>query len=337
MIYLLFIFLIFPLCILYVAVSRPTSVHSQASNAKVDAQRMRKNVSNISRKHYPRNYRFPGNLKDIADYIADHFAKAGGQVYIQEFETRGETYRNVIAVFGIQKDEKVSVNKEDYEENLAAGHLKPHIVVGAHYDASGDSPGADDNASGVAGLIELGYLLGQEELSGQVELVAYCLEEPPFFRTPDMGSYHHAALLKEHGVDLEIMICLEMIGYFTDEENSQSYPAPFMKLYYPSKGNFIALVGKLSQGGITKKIKGLMTGSTELPVYSLNAPSFMQGVDYSDHSNYWHFGYQAVMVTDTAFYRNLQYHTYKDRADRLDYQRASMVVVQVYEAVKGLL
>ena len=196
-IYLLVIFFIFPICVLYVAVSRPTFAHNQPSKAKVDAQRMRENVTTISRNYYPRNYRFPGNLEDIADYIANHFAEAGGQVYIQEFETRGETYRNVIAVFGAQEDEKNSANKGSYEERLAAGH-KPRIVVGAHYDASGDSPGADDNASGVAGLIELGYLLGQENLSGQVELVAYCLEEPPFFSNTDMGSYRHAALLKKY-------------------------------------------------------------------------------------------------------------------------------------------
>ncbi|MDH4318599.1 MAG: hypothetical protein OEV64_09440, partial [Desulfobulbaceae bacterium] len=116
-----------------------------------------------------------------------------------------------------------------------------------------------------------------------------------------------------------------------------SYPAPIMKLTYPSKGNFIALVSKLSQGSTTRKLKGLMSGRAELPVYSLNAPASMPGVDYSDHSNFWKFGYQAVMVTDTAMYRNLNYHTYKDRADTLDYHRASRVVVQIYEAVKGLL
>ena len=113
-IYLLLIFFIIPVCILYVAVSRPTSVHNQPSKARVDAQRMREHVTTISRNYYPRNYLFPDNLKEIAGYIADHFTKAGGQVYIQEFETGGETYRNVIAVFGAQKDEEVSANRGAY-------------------------------------------------------------------------------------------------------------------------------------------------------------------------------------------------------------------------------
>ena len=135
-----------------------------------------------------------------------------------------------------------------------------------------------------------------------IEFVAYTLEEPPFFGTEDMGSAHHAKLLFDRKVRVRCMIALEMIGYFSNAPGSQLFPGPALKIFYPSKGNFIAIVGRLDQRKIVKKIKGLMKGATDLPVYSINAPLIVSGIDYSDHRNYWKYGYEAVMITDTAFY-----------------------------------
>ena len=129
------------------------------------------------------------------------------------------------------------------------------------------------------------------------------------------------------------MISLEMIGHFGDAEGSQRLPSPLLKAFYPTRGNFIAVVGKMDQGPLVRLVKGAMRGAAPLPVYSINAPRVIPGVDFSDQLNYWDAGYDAVMVTDTAFYRNPNYHTPRDTPDTLDYGRMAMVVQGVYEAV----
>jgi Zn-dependent M28 family amino/carboxypeptidase len=209
-------------------------------------------------------------------------------------------------------------------------------VVGAHYDACGETPGADDNASGVAALIELGYLLGSNPPSREIELVAYVLEEPPFFRTPMMGSAVHAASIATEKETIVGVIVLETVGYFSEARGSQSYPSLLLKLIYPSRGNFIAVIGRWDQGQWVKRVKIGMKGATDLPVYSIRAPSVVPGIDFSDHLNYWPLGFNALMITDTAFYRNKAYHEKGDTADRLDYERMCKVVVAVFEALKSM-
>jgi len=127
-----------------------------------------------------------------------------------------------------------------------------------------------------------------------------------------------------------------MIGYYSDAPDSQSFPIGVLSAFYPSKGNFIGVVGRLSDGLLARKVKSAMRNTTPLPVYSINAPQFVPGVDFSDQLNYWHAGYSAVMITDTAFYRNRNYHTAQDTAEKLDYKRTAMVVEGVYAAVMNL-
>jgi Zn-dependent M28 family amino/carboxypeptidase len=261
----------------------------------------------------PRDETHPENLDRAAAYILRELHDAGGEVEDQAFEANGAIYRNVIARFGTATRER--------------------IVVGAHYDAAGPYPGADDNASGVAGLLELARLLGETPPTAQVELVAFTLEEPPWFASPAMGSAVHAASLKERGIPVRAMIALEMIGYFTDAPGRQQYPLPILKLCYPSQGNFIGVVGKLGQGALVRRVRNAMRRASPLPVHSLSAPRSLPGVDFSDHRNYWDAGYQAVMITDTAFYRNPSYHTADDTPETLDYERMAMVVQGVYGAV----
>ena len=249
----------------------------------------------------------------VAAYVSGEFERAKGRVAEQPFDVGGRTYRNVSALFGPETGER--------------------IIVGAHYDTAGALPGADDNASGVAGLLELARVLGDADLLVQVELVAFTLEEPPFFRSEYMGSSVHARSLERQEVKVRVMFSLEMIGCFTDAPDSQDYPVSILKAFYPSRGNFIAVVGRLGQASIGRRVKRAMRGASPLPVRSINAPRSIPGVDFSDHLNYWNAGYDAVMITDTAFYRNPNYHTARDTHDTLDYERMAMVVRGVHAAV----
>jgi Zn-dependent M28 family amino/carboxypeptidase len=264
----------------------------------------------------PRDAGHPEGMDGAAAYIRGEFMRAGGAVSEQPFDVGGKTYRNVITAFGPEAGERV--------------------VVGAHYDTAGPLPGADDNASGVAGLIELAHLLAKSRPRLRVELVAYALEEPPFFRTRHMGSGVHARSLREQEIPVRAMISLEMIGYFSDRENSQRLPTPLLRVVYPTQGDFISVVGKMDQSRLVRLVKRAMRGATPLPVYSINAPRAIPGIDYSDHANYWDAGYDAAMVTDTAFFRNPNYHTLNDTPATLDYDRMAMVVQGVYKAVMAL-
>jgi len=214
----------------------------------------------------------------------------------------------------------------------------PVLVVGAHYDVCGEQTGADDNASGVAGLIELARLLvrHQPPVRHRIELALWPLEEPPNFRTPGMGSAIHANSLALSGADVRGMISLEMIGYFADEPGSQSFPAPGMSLLYTSRGDGIVVVGNASSWWFTRRVKKRMAGASDLPVRSMNAPAFVPGVDFSDHLNFWQQGWKAVMITDTAFYRNPNYHEPSDTPETLDYERMADVVTGVYTAITTL-
>ena len=283
----------------------------------VSPARLEQHVRTLVRTFTPRSHKQPKTLDRAAAYIRGELAAAGAEPWDQPVRIRGKTYRNVVASFGPETEERV--------------------VVGAHYDAAGASPGADDNASGVAGLLELARLLGGTPPPLRVELVAFTLEEPRFARAPQhVGSATHAASLRRQGVRVRAMIALEMIGYFTDAPASQRYPVGVLKAFYPSRGDYITVVGRMAQVGLVRRVAAAMRGATPLPVSAINAPRWLPGIDFSDHSSYWDAGYPAVMVTDTAFYRNPNYHTTRDLPETLDYLRMADVVRGVHAAVLDL-
>jgi Peptidase family M28 len=259
----------------------------------------------------PRSYESTGSLNAAATYIHDRFTTFGLKTTRQAFTISNREYANII---GVLNEEKVQ-----------------RIVIGAHYDVFGNLPGADDNASGIAVLIEVARLVKHHlaKSNYRFEFVAFALEEPPFFASEHMGSYIHAKSLFDQQADVRAMICLEMVGYFTGGKKSQKYPLGVMKLFYPDQGNFIAVVGNLGSGSLVRHVKKGMEQAS-IPVSTLKAPAWFAGVDLSDHRNYWQFGYKAVMVTDTSFYRNPHYHQPTDTIETLDFDKMK-------EVAKGLL
>lgn len=287
---------------------------------RADPDKLRRWVEYLALEIGPRPAVRVDRLRQVADRLSESFMELGYEVSLQPVPYKQTHLTNVIA-------------RPEGSIDIPPG--QPLLVAGAHYDTVSRSPGADDNASAVAGLMEMARLLADNPPPG-LRLAAFCPEEPPAYRTRNMGSYVYARELKEAGADVRGMICLEMIGYFTDDPKSQSYPLPFMNIIYPKKGNFIAIVGNIMSTRWTRKVKNGFTKGSKLPVEILNAPSIMVGIDFSDHWSFNKFGFPAVMVTDTAFYRNPHYHLPADLPETLDYIRMALVVDGVTAAVRLL-
>lgn len=269
------------------------------------APRLRHDVAMLAERFAPRDAAHPRNLRAASEYIVAGFKAAGLAPQTQHIEAAGD-YVNVVAALGPAD--------------------APRFVVGAHYDVAGPYPGADDNASGVAGLLELARRLARETFTLRVELVAFCLEEPPHFGLDTMGSHAYAQRLRREGAKVEAMLSLEMIGYFADAKGSQQYPHPAFRALYPNRGNFIAVVGRWQETALVRRTARAMRRASPLPVETFSGPASTPGLALSDHASFWAAGYTAAMVTDTAFLRNPHYHTAGDTPDTLDYTRMAQVI-----------
>ncbi len=301
-----------------VAVANPTLPRRPAGGVEVDPAELAADVAGLVGAGGFRQVGDPTGLAAAAAFVRRRFEDAGHRVVEQAYPVDGHEVRNLLVEWGPPG--------------------APLVVVGAHYDVCGDQPGADDNASGVAGVLALARLLAHErpELRHRLQLVAYTLEEPPHFRLRTQGSAVHAAALAARGERVRGAVVLEMIGYFADAPGSQRYPSAALPLLYPGRGDFVAVVGRFQDWGLTRAVKTGMALTCAVPVRSMNAPATLPGVDYSDHRSYWPHGWPAVMVTDTAFFRNPNYHQPTDTADTLDYSRMAEVVEGVYAAVVAL-
>lgn len=255
-----------------------------------------------------RQWEDTATLNSLAKGIRIHFERLGLNCQDQPFEVEGKTYRNV--------------------ECVLPGKSAETIVVGAHYDAVGQTPGADDNASGVAGLIELARVFRESGTTPRSTLrfVAYSLEEPPFYNTENMGSFHHARRMKDSGIELKQMISLEMIGYYGDS-HPQSYPPGLDASKLPKRGNFFAAISDLSSAELTRTFKAT---ADKLKIVNTISYSAAQGVEWSDHMNYWKFGFPAFMITDTAFLRNKNYHRASDTPDTLNYKAMAGLILTLH-------
>ncbi len=277
-------------------------------------ERLRRHVVELAGTIGERNVWQPEALHAAADYIRSAFASAGCEVEPQSYET----YR---------------VRCENLEVTLPgtarAGEI---IVAGAHYDTVPGSPGADDNASGVAALIEIARALRPLALRRTVKLVAFVNEEPPFFYSRQMGSWVYASAARRRGDDIRLMLSLEMLGCYSSAPGSQRYP-PLLRWFYPDRGDFIAFVSNLQSRRALDAVVRAFRSCSDFPAERLASPAFVPGVAWSDQVSFWRAGYSAVMVTDTAFYRNVHYHAASDTPEKIAYAQTARVVDGLAKAI----
>ncbi len=269
---------------------------------------------------YPsgRNFIEKQGLDSARQYIAGHFKAAGYQVEFQEYQLEGHVVANI----------EVQLSGSTHPEEI--------VVVGAHYDAVPGAPGANDNGTGVAAVLELADRFKDKNFQRTLRFVAFVNEEPPNFMTGNMGSYVYAERAAKKRENIIAMFSLETIGYFSDEIGSQHYP-PLFSLFYPDKGNFIAFVGNLrSRSLVTESIQFFRAHST-FPSEGIAAPAFIPGISWSDHWSFWKQGYPAIMITDTAPFRYPYYHTAGDSPDKVNYEKMVYVVNGIEKMIEGFL
>jgi Zn-dependent M28 family amino/carboxypeptidase len=246
-------------------------------------------------------------LERTAQYISDELAACGYTPRRQTFELAKIPFSNVAAV---------------REGTSRAAEI---VVIGAHYDSVSGCPGANDNATGIAALLELARRFSQDPQPRTLHFVAFVNEEPPFFQTEHMGSVVYANAAKARRDVVVAMLSLETMGYYSDEKNSQRYPGPIAAIY-PDVGNFIGFVANIGSARLLWRARRAFKRRTSFPVQSAALPAAVPGVGWSDHWAFWQAGYPAMMVTDTAPFRYPWYHTADDTADKIDYDRLAEVV-----------
>lgn len=280
-------------------------------------ERLRRHVFSLAGEIGERHVWRVQALHAAASYIRSQFASLGYAVALQSYRTQGERCENLEAcVPGTGKHAGI-------------------VLVGAHYDTVRGSPGADDNASGIAGLIEIAAALRAARPLRTVKLVAFVNEEPPFFFFGEMGSKVYAEAARRREDDIRVMLSLEMLGCYSERPGSQRYP-PLLGWFYPDRGNFIAFVSNLRSRRALREIADAFRRGSDFPAQSLAAPAFVPGVAWSDQLSFWRAGYPAVMVTDTAFHRYAHYHLPSDTPEKLCYPEMARVVQGLARAIASL-
>jgi hypothetical protein len=282
------------------------------------AIRLREHVSAIASS--PHNTAYPDELERTALYIEGALARIGYEVHRQSFRADRHDVRNIEAMI----------------EPAAEGSDAQTLVIGAHYDSYFHAPGANDNATGVAGVLELARLLSdvKKKSSIRIRLVLFVNEEPPYFKSELMGSLIYAKRLKQSREPVFGMFSLETIGFYSDEEHSQRYPPP-LGLLYPTTGNFVAFVGLTSSRAFVRRTVASFRAVAPFPSVGGTAPGIIPGIDWSDHWSFEQVGIPAVMITDTALFRYPHYHTPADTPDKVDYESLARVVSGLELVVRG--
>lgn len=261
-------------------------------------------------------YRYPA-LCDAADWLTARLRDAGLPVRRQSYQVEGKACVNIEAM---------------REGSRCAGEI---VVVGAHYDTVWECPGANDNGTGVAALLALARRFATRRTARTLRFVAFVNEEPPYFQTPDMGSYVYAAACRERAEAISAMLSLETIGYYSQAPKSQSHPFPLGALF-PHTADFIAFVANRRSRQLVNTAATAFKAQTSFPVVHGALPIAISGVAWSDHWAFWQHGYPAMMVTDTAPYRYRFYHTPEDTIDKIQFESYCRVVAGL-QAVVAIL
>ena len=271
----------------------------------------------------PRHLEHPKSIEATIGYIKGQWTEMGHQVRDEIYGALEYQATNLIV------------------EELGSTRPDEIVLLGAHYDTVEITPGADDNASAVAVLLEVSRLLRGYQGKRKARYVAFACEEPPYFNLDLMGSQHHARESRERDDKIVGMLCLEMVGYFKDEVGSQQVPLTIPKIFhrlFPRRGNFLAAVGNLSSKRLCWAFRrGFKRGARRMPLLTLCLPEAIHEIRMSDNSSFWDQGYPALMLTDTAFLRNPNYHLMSDTPDTLDYARMTEVTLGVAGAMRRLL
>jgi Zn-dependent M28 family amino/carboxypeptidase len=320
-----FLFILFgPFILVYVCIDMPgetilSDLLPLTETQRKLSSRLEQHVTKLAGEIGERNYGVPKAYNNAADFIAETFQESGLVPYEEELGDKLQ-YRNIIAEhYGTSLPEEV-------------------VIVGAHYDTVWTSSGADDNASGVAVMLEIARQLKTKQLARTIRFIAFANEEYPHFLTDNMGSLFHAKRSYEREDNIIAMLSLEMLGYFSNEVDSQTYPSP-LSWFYPNKANFIAFVSDFSSRNLLKKSISVFRDSMTFPSEGLAAPvALIPDVRRSDQAAFWRYNYPAFMVTDTAAYRYDAYHNARDVPNRLDYESMARVttgLIAVLEELAG--
>jgi len=281
------------------------------------AERLKAQVTTLAGTIGERNTTRYDQLQQSAAYIGEQLRGMGYEIRKEPYLADGKQVMNIEAQLkGVRQPDEI-------------------VVIGAHYDSPPESPGANDNASGVAALLELARRFKDTKPGRTLRFVAFVNEEPPFFQTGLMGSRVYAAGARKRGEKIEAMLALETIGYYSDAPKSQKYPPPF-NVFYPDTGNFIGFVGNTGSRQLVRSCVKTFRETTPFPSEGLAAPKFISGVGWSDHWAFWQEGYPGIMVTDTAPFRYPYYHEPNDTPEKLNYERMARVVAGVGKVVEGL-
>jgi len=278
---------------------------------------LRSHVVALAQQIGERNLWHFDGLQQSAAYIRENFQQSGYEVNQQPYEVMGKTCENLeVEVLGSSRSDEI-------------------LLIGAHYDSVKGSPGANDNGTGVAAVLALARIFKHVAPSRTVRFVAFANEEPPFFRSHDMGSRVYARGSRQKGEQIILMVSLETIGYYTEEAGTQGYPFP-LQLIYPSTGNFIAFVSNTTNGHWVRQAIGSFRHHTQFPSEGAALFGWLPGVGWSDHWAFWKEDFPAIMVTDTALFRDPYYHTGKDSPDHIRYDDLARVVSGLQQVILDL-
>lgn len=276
---------------------------------KAHVQHLAADIGERNLSHYPQ-------LNAAAEFIEKSFQQAGLQPRRDTYEVNGLACHNI-----------------EVEIHGASPEI---VLVGAHYDSVFGSPGANDNGTGVAALLALARSFAGKQSDYTLRFVAFVNEEPPYFQTPQMGSFVYAGRCKARGDRIAAMISLETIGYFSDAPRSQTYPVAALGAFYPKVGNFIGIVGNVQSRKLVRRALAEFRKDGKIPAEGAALPAFIAGVGWSDQWSFWQHGYPGIMITDTAPFRYPWYHEATDMPDKLDYDRFALVVSSTEKVVRSL-